>query len=276
MTLLQSPLVITNSVSWDLKENHMHTHTHAHTFKHANTCTHLPWWSRHGKHLRLEGEKINWHQRNVLKTRHCKLFALHSRLCGAHVYINSLRMEAASFAITLYLLTAFEGHRELHLQPETQLRNAESTGKKERWEDNSRSPEDHRGESPAELACDSAFSQWTLMKPYRILGESWDFDNTFSSPPLPQQKPNAFCFECLVATSPYLIPWVYNCSLACTCPQAATSRPLLPQLPFSARSPILLTFMWRWSLWTSSVFIYSLKRFTITYSGFFFFSSSWL
>ena len=107
----------------------------------------------------------------MLKTRHCKLFALHSRLCGVHVYINYLRMEAASFAITLHLLTAFEGHRELHLQPEPQLRNAESTGKMERREDTSHSPEDHRGESPAELACDSTFSLWTLMKPYRILGD---------------------------------------------------------------------------------------------------------
>lgn len=82
----------------------------------------------------------------------------------------------------LYLLTAFEGQRELHLQPEPQLRNAESTVKLERREDTSHYAEDPRGESPAELACDSAFSQWTPMKPYRILGESWDFDNTFSSP----------------------------------------------------------------------------------------------
>lgn len=72
MTLLQIPLIITNSVSWDLNET-THTHAHAHTSKHANTYTHLPWQSRHGKHLRprernKKGEKINWHQRNVLKT----------------------------------------------------------------------------------------------------------------------------------------------------------------------------------------------------------------
>ena len=73
-------------------------------------------------------------------------------------------MEAASFEITLYLLTAFEGHRELHLPPEPQLRNAESPATMEGWEVTSHSPEDHRGKSPAAPACDSAFSQWTLMK----------------------------------------------------------------------------------------------------------------
>lgn len=89
-----------------------------------------------------------------------------------HMYINSLRMEAASFAVTLYFLTALKGHKELHLLPEPQLRNAESTGEMEKWEDDSHPSEDHRGESPAELPCDSAFSQWTLMKTCRILGES--------------------------------------------------------------------------------------------------------
>lgn len=140
-----------------------------------------------------------------------------------------LRMEAASFAVTLYLLTALKGHKEIHLLPEPQLRNAESTGKMERWEDTSHSPEDHRGESPAELVCDSAFSQWTLMKPYRILGEILI---TPSLLPLLQQKPNAFCFECLVATSPYLIPWVYKCSPACTCPK-------LPRALFSSPNRLL-------------------------------------
>lgn len=136
-------------------------------------------------------EKNNWHRRNVLKTRHCKLFALHSQLYGAHVYIHSLRMESASFVITLFLLTALEGHREFHLQPEPQLRNAESTRKMERWEVTSHSPEDHTGESPAELALwiriqsvDSDESE------YRIL-ESQDFDNTFSSLPAAAK---AWCF----------------------------------------------------------------------------------
>lgn len=138
------------------------------------------------------------------KSRHCKLFALHSRLCDAHVYINSLRMEAASFAITLYLLTALEGHRELHLKPEARLRNAESTVKMERWEDTSHTPEDHRGESPAELACDSSFSQRTLRRNLKEFSESLEILLTPSLLPLTQQKPCAFCFECLVATSPYL------------------------------------------------------------------------
>lgn len=91
VTLLQILLVTTNSVSWDLNETTC-THAHAHTLKHAKAYIHLPWQSRQGKHLSLEREKkerkstgIN---ENVLKTWHCKLFALHSRLCGAHVYIN--------------------------------------------------------------------------------------------------------------------------------------------------------------------------------------------
>lgn len=95
---------------------------HTYACSHIQTCKHkytyfLPWLNRHGAHLRpkdrvknIKGEKINRHPRNVLKTRHCKHFVLHRHLCGAHVYINSLRMEAASFATTLYFLTAFEGH----------------------------------------------------------------------------------------------------------------------------------------------------------------------
>lgn len=97
----------------------------------------------------------------------------------------------------------------------------------ERWEDTSHSPEDHRGQSPAELACDYAFSQWTLMKPNTEYKECLEILITPSLLPLPQQKPNAFCFECLVATSPYLIPWVYNCSPACTSPK-------LPRAIFSS------------------------------------------
>lgn len=54
-----------------------------------------------------------------------------------------------------------------------------------RWEDSSHSPEDNRGETFGTL------SQWTLMKPVRILGESRDFDNTIS-PPLAAAK--AYCF----------------------------------------------------------------------------------
>lgn len=73
-------------------------------------------------------------------------------------------MKAASFAITLYLLATFDGHIELHLKPEARLRNTESTREVERLEDTLPSPEDHRRESPAELACDSAFSQQTLRR----------------------------------------------------------------------------------------------------------------
>lgn len=42
---------------------------------------------------------------------------------------------------------------------------------------------------------------------------------TPSPHPLLQQKPIALCFECLVATSPYPIPWVYNCSPSTTYPK---------------------------------------------------------
>lgn len=204
----------------------MHTHACSHILTRKNTRTPTyhgkvdtkSTWEKEGN---KKSEKNNWHQRNVLKTRHCKLFDLHRRLCGAHVYINSLRMEAASYEITLHLLTAIEGHGEPHLQPEPQLRNAESP-----WKDGEMgsyltfSWGSQRGESSWAglwLYVQSVDSDKTE---YRILGESRDFDNTFSyPPPLLQQKLKAFCFECLVATSPYLIPWVYNCSPACTCPK---------------------------------------------------------
>ena len=174
------------------------------------------------------------------------------------------------FAITLYLLTAFEGHRELHLQLEPQLRNAERTGKMERWEDTSHPPEDHRGESPVELACDFAFSQWILTKPYRILGESWDLNNTFSAPPAAAK---AWCFLLWMFGSNQSLPDTLSLQLL-TClylpPQAATSHSLLPQLPFYPQSPIPPTASSRDDEVCEIIFfIYSLKRFTITYFFFF-------
>lgn len=80
---------------------------------------------------------------------------------------STLRMEAVSFAMTLHFLTAFEGHRELHLQPENQLMNAESTRKMDRWEDTSHSPEDHRGETLVTLQ--SVDSDETLHSIRRVL-----------------------------------------------------------------------------------------------------------
>lgn len=70
---------------------------------------------------------------------------------------------------------------------------------------------------------------WSSWKDNALDSQSMDSDEivqksleiliTPSLHPLLQQKPIAFCFECLVATSPYLIPWVYNCSPSCTCPK---------------------------------------------------------
>lgn len=107
------------------------------------------------------------------------------------------------------------------------------------------------------------------MKSYRILGESWDFDNTVSSPPAAAK---AKCFLLWMFGSNQSLPDTLSLQLLTRLyfPQAATSHPLLPRLPFSPRSPI---FTW-WSLWTCFVFIYSLKRFTIASSGFFSFCHS--
>ncbi len=98
--------------------------------------------------------------------------------------------------------------------------------------------------------------------------ESLEILITPSLLPLPQQKPtNAFCFECLVATSLYLIPWVYNCSPACTCPKLPRAVLSSPSCRFPHGHPshwLPLHVMMKWA------FIYSLKRFTSTYSGIFF------
>ncbi len=96
----------------------------------------------------------------------------------------------------------------------------------------------------------------------------WDFDNTFTSPPA-------------VAKAKCFLLWMFgnNQSLSdtlslqlLTClymPQAATSRPLPPHYLFPPRFiyPTDCLFTWWWSLWTCSVFIYSLKRFTMAYSS---------
>lgn len=74
--------------------------------------------------------------------------------------------------------------------------------------------------------------------------------------PLLQQKPIALCFECLVATSPYLIPWVYNCSPSPTYPK------LPPAIIFSPNC-LLLThthypFHWEMPLSVSGVCLFFL------------------
>lgn len=60
--------------------------------------------------------------------------------------------------------------------------------------------------------------------------------------PLLQQKPIALCFECLVATSLYLIPWVYNCSPSPTYPELPLAIIFSPNcLLHIHASPIPLT-----------------------------------
>lgn len=204
-----------------------HAHTHAHIFKHANT--NLSWKSGHRKHLTLREreQKTAGIKEKCLKPDTASFLPC---TVAYEVHINSLRIDAAWFAITLYLLTALKEHI-FRQNPNWGMQRT-----LERWrEDTSHSPEYHQGESPAGLAHDSMLSQWTLMKTLSSSGESLITPSFL--PPL-QQKPNAFCFECLVATSPYPIPWVYKCSPACTCP-------MLPGAIFSCPNRL---FLWQWSL----------------------------
>jgi len=154
------------------------------------------------------------------------------------VCINSLRLEAASVAVTPCLLTAFLRDTEsLHLLLETQPPNAESKRKDGEKTQPEILPENHRvGELPA------GAGQW--LSPLsaglgRILAEhprrSRAFDNIFSSVPATRQKSNAFCSECLVATHPYLIPLILPLlSFPPTwpeLPQATHSHPQDPTAP---------------------------------------------
>ena len=248
---------------------HSNLQTHTYTY-HGKEDTESTWDLERRREIK-EGEKVNWHQRNVLKTRHCKLLpctvAFAVRMC---IWTLS-GWKQHPFVITLYLLTAFEGHRELHLQLEPQLRNAEHTGKMKRWEDTSHPPEDHRGESPVELACDSAFSQWILTKPYRILGESWDLNNTFSAPPAAAK---AWCFLLWMFGSNQSLPDTLSLQLlTCLYLPPKPPRAILSSSPTAffptVTHPTDCLFTGWWSLWTH-FFIYSLKRFTITCFFFFF------
>lgn len=145
-----------------------------------------------------------------------------------------------------------EGHRELHLQLEPQLRNAEST--RERWKEVTRMPRilPRITEGRVQLVTLLSVSGlgWNLTESE----ESFEILITPSLLPLLQQKPNALCFECLVATSLYLIPWVYKCLPACTCPWALPSPPNSPPTPTPPSSTVTHPtdglFTWWWSLWT--------------------------
>lgn len=114
------------------------------------------------------------------------------------------------------------------------------------WEDTSHSPKDRRGE-------ESSWAGWCLrfqsvdsdenLKKYLESLETL----TPSLLPLPQQKPDAFCFECLVATSPYLITLSLQLLTCLYLPQAILpfSNCLFPrrhpshQLPL----PVLMKFV---------------------------------
>lgn len=138
-----------------------------------------------------------------------------------------------------------------------------------RWEDTSHSPKDRRGKESSWAGLWLRFSQRTLMKLKKYL-ESLE-TLTPSLLPLPQQKPDAFCFECLVATSPYLITLSLQLLTCLYLPQAATSHLPLPKLPFPPPSPIPPTAS---SCVDEVCGLYRLffKRFTIAFSGIFFFS----
>lgn len=144
-----------------------------------------------------------------------------------------------------------------------------------RWEDTSHSPKDRRGEESSWAGLWLRFSQRTLMKLKKKYLESLE-TLTPSLLPLPQQKPDAFCFECLVATSPYLITLSLQLLTCLYLPQAATSHLPFPKLPFPPPSPIPPTAS---SCADEVCRLYWLffKRFTIAFSAIFFsslFSSS--
>lgn len=192
MTLLQIPLVFTNSVSWDLNETHMHTHacSHIQTCKHIHTLSMI-----HGKHLRPKERQ--WNLKKKMERKSTEI----QEMCFKQDTASFLPCTVV-YAVCMYTST-LSGWRQHPLQLlcicSLHLKDTESFIFKqytkwrmqrapERWrggEDSSHSPEDNRGETFGTL------SEWTLMKPVRILGESRDFDNTIS-PPLAAAK--AYCF----------------------------------------------------------------------------------
>lgn len=187
--------------------NHAQTCIHTHT-SHDTVYTASTWVLERGRKIRKKRDTASFlpcTDAYVMCTR-----------------TSTLRMEAADFAITLQLLTAFEGHKELCLQPEPQLRNAESAREIERGgEDTTPSSKDHH-------ACHSNFSRWTLMKPYRILGGSWDIDKSVSSP---SAAAKACCFLLWMFGSNQSLPDTLSLQLL-TClylppklPQAILSSP---------------------------------------------------
>lgn len=184
-------------------------------------------WTQKALDTKRKGAKNSWHKRKVLETRHCKLFALHSCLWGAHQLSQDWCSMICNHSVFAHCI------ERTHLPPEPQPRNAENTGKMERrhlrfsWV----SPRGESSRAGTWLHAESVDSNENFEFIRRV------FDNTIFPPPL-QQKPNAFCFECLVATSPYPIPWVYKCSPACTCP-------MLPGAIFSCPNRL---FLWQWSL----------------------------
>lgn len=203
MALLQIPPMFPEISVEPHARNHAQTCIHTHT-SHDTVYTESTWVLERGK-------------KNKKKEGHCKLFALHRCLCDVHVYINS--QDGSSRLCNL--LTAFEGHKELCLQPEPQLRNAESAREIERGgEDTTPSSKDHH-------ACHSNFSRWTLMKPYRILGGSSDIDKSVSSP---SAAAKAYCFLLWMFGSNQSLPDILSLQLL-------TCLYLPPKLPQAILSP---------------------------------------
>lgn len=186
-----------------------------------------------------------------LKLDTASFFALHSCLWGAHQLSQDESSILCYHSVFAHCIERTQRASSPARTPTEECREHQKDGE---MEDTSHSPEDHRGESPAELACDSMFSQWTLMKPYRILGEIL---TTPSLLPLLQKKPTAFCFECLVATNPYLIPWVYKYSPACIRPNLPRAVLSSPNHLFSptVTPPTACLFMWQRGLWNCSVLL---------------------
>lgn len=148
------------------------------------------------KKNKINGEKINSNQRNVLKTRHCKLF------CPAQLPIG-IRM--CTSTLSGWKQHPLQSLCYCSLRPEIKRDRIPTEECREHQKD---------GEVGGHLTsawgssrgntCDSAFSKSTLMKPYRILGESRDLGNTISSPPAAAK---AYCFLLWMFGSKPVLIW---------------------------------------------------------------------
>lgn len=253
MTLLQIPLVLTNSVPWDLNET-----TCTHACSHIQTCIHTnhdkidteSTWDPKGER-EIKKEEKSTHI--FFKSKHCKLFTLHSRWCDAHVYVNSLRMEAASFAITLKLLTAFARTQRASSQtrsPTENCREQQKDGEMRGYLILSHGSPRGRVQLSWLMTPPSVSGlRWNLKK---IFGESRDF-NTISSPPAAAK---AWCFLLWMFGSNQSLPDNFEFTTAhLLVPAPSCHEPSsLSQTAFSptVTHPTDCLFMCWWSSWTLS------------------------